>query len=371
MIPPNRPNVREDRPDRLYATADDGRRARQGDRPRCTPPAGPSSSAPLDVAESERLARRLRRAGVECVVLNAKNDDKEAGDHRRGGRVQRGHRLHSDGRARHRHPPRRQRREGPRRVEGLGGLFVIGTARNDSRRIDDQLRGRAGRQGDPGESVFFASLEDELVTRYAPDAKPMAAADDDGPSRTRTPTGRRPRPARRRGRRPGDPPQHLALQPPDRPAPPRAAGRRRDAVLHGDAADEPAGRARPGPHAELTEIAAGGGGRRAPARSCSSTLDRCWAEHLAYLADLREGIHLRSLGRGLDPLMEFHREAVPAGKRLLADARKRAVAAFERSPPPRTASTWTPPGSSGRRRRGRTSSTTTPSAPWTSGRCAA
>src|SRR6266446_1846122 len=50
------------------------------------------------------------------------------------------------------------------RVAGLGGLYVIGTGRHNSRRVDDQLRGRAGRQGDPGGSVFFASGEDELIT---------------------------------------------------------------------------------------------------------------------------------------------------------------------------------------------------------------
>src|SRR5438034_8810528 len=66
------------------------------------------------------------------------------------------------------------------RVAELGGLFVIGTARHDSRRVDDQLRGRAGRQGDPGESIFFVSLEDELVTRYGPEPMPMGHADADG-----------------------------------------------------------------------------------------------------------------------------------------------------------------------------------------------
>ena len=49
------------------------------------------------------------------------------------------------------------------RVAELGGLYVIGSGRHDSRRVDDQLRGRAGRQGDPGGSVFFVSLEDDLV----------------------------------------------------------------------------------------------------------------------------------------------------------------------------------------------------------------
>lgn len=58
--------------------------------------------------------------------------------------------------------------EAREKVRAAGGLFVIGTERHDSRRIDNQLRGRAGRQGDPGRSLFFVSLEDELVTVYAP-----------------------------------------------------------------------------------------------------------------------------------------------------------------------------------------------------------
>jgi len=52
------------------------------------------------------------------------------------------------------------------RVASLGGLYVIGTNRHESRRVDDQLRGRAGRQGDPGSSRFFISLEDDLISRY-------------------------------------------------------------------------------------------------------------------------------------------------------------------------------------------------------------
>jgi preprotein translocase subunit SecA len=87
--------------------------------------------------------------------------------------------------------------------------------------------------------------------------------------------------------------------------------------------------AAPERHAELTKIAGADAVAAAARQVVLYQLDRCWAEHLAYLADLREGIHLRSLGRGLDPLVEFNREAVPAGKRLLADARKRSVETFE------------------------------------------
>ncbi|MGH3239635.1 MAG: accessory Sec system translocase SecA2, partial [Spirillospora sp.] len=85
----------------------------------------------------------------------------------------------------------------------------------------------------------------------------------------------------------------------------------------------------PAKHAELAKIAGAGAVAAAARQIVLYQLDRCWSEHLAYLADLREGIHLRSLGRGLDPLIEFNREAVPAGKRLLGDVRKRSIAAFE------------------------------------------
>jgi preprotein translocase subunit SecA len=118
------------------------------------------------VGESERLADALQNAGIECQVLNAKNDEMEAKivaqagslnavtistnmagrgtDIRLGGVEERDHQA----------------------VAALGGLYVIGTNRHDSRRIDNQLRGRAGRQGDPGSSRFFISLEDDLLKRY-------------------------------------------------------------------------------------------------------------------------------------------------------------------------------------------------------------
>src|SRR5690606_38519714 len=120
-----------------------------------------------DVKESEGLAAALRAVDVPCVVLNAKNDAEEAAiiaeagtygrvtvstqmagrgvDIRLGGSDQ----VDWD------------------RVAELGGLYVIGAGQHESSRVDDQLRGRAGRQGDPGGSVFFASLEDELVVRNA------------------------------------------------------------------------------------------------------------------------------------------------------------------------------------------------------------
>src|SRR6185369_11292287 len=130
---------------------------------------------------SEQLAATLAEEGLtDVVVLNAKNDRKEATIVAEAGAVGavtvstqmtgRGVDIRLGG------SDEKDRDE----VVALGGLFVIGTARHDSRRVDDQLRGRAGRQGDPGESMFFVSLEDELVARYGPDPMPMGRADADG-----------------------------------------------------------------------------------------------------------------------------------------------------------------------------------------------
>ena len=133
-----------------------------------TPPAGPVLVGTATVTESEGLAQRLRDAGVACEVLNAKNDAEEAPIVARAGAfgavtiatnmAGRGTDIRLGGAVRN---PRRAER-----VAALGGLYVIGTNRHESRRVDLQLRGRAGRQGDPGESRFFVSLEDDLLVRY-------------------------------------------------------------------------------------------------------------------------------------------------------------------------------------------------------------
>ena len=108
--------------------------------------------------------------GVTCQVLNAKNDAMEARVIARAGArgavtistnmAGRGTdiRLGGEDEAEREH------------VAALGGLYVIGTNRHESRRVDLQLRGRAGRQGDPGESRFFVSLDDDLLVRYGIDA---------------------------------------------------------------------------------------------------------------------------------------------------------------------------------------------------------
>lgn len=120
------------------------------------------------VEESEKLAASLVDRRVACVVLNARNDAQEAEIIARAGRLGavtvstnmagRGVDIKlGDG---------DPGSEETRRVIALGGLYVIGTNKNECIRLDNQLRGRAGRQGDPGASRFFVSLEDQLLTRF-------------------------------------------------------------------------------------------------------------------------------------------------------------------------------------------------------------
>jgi preprotein translocase subunit SecA len=164
-IPTHRPSRRVDRPDVVFTTREAKYRAVAEEVEAVHASGRPVLVGTVSVAESEQLAAQLRLAGIDCHVLNAKNDQEEAAIVARAGQLGavtistnmagRGTdiELGSDAESR-------------ARVVELGGLYVLGTNRHESRRIDDQLRGRAGRQGDPGESRFFLSLEDDLIARY-------------------------------------------------------------------------------------------------------------------------------------------------------------------------------------------------------------
>src|SRR5262249_41082191 len=133
----------------------------------------------LDIVESERIAHRLSLAGLGCAVLNAKNDAEEAAIvAEAGARSAITVSTQMAGRGTHSRPGGPEGDHGE--VAGGGGRDGVGTGRYWSSRLDDQLRGRSGRQGDPGGSVFFASMEDQLVEHYAPDAAPPRAVAADG-----------------------------------------------------------------------------------------------------------------------------------------------------------------------------------------------
>ena len=166
VMPTHRPTVRSDRPDVVFTHREAKEQAVVEEIRRVHARRRPVLVGTLTVAESERLAARLRAAGVACEVLNARNDPAEARVVARAGRLDavtistnmagRGTDIRLGG-----------AEEAERdQVVALGGLYVIGTNRHESRRVDLQLRGRASRQGDPGASRFFVSLEDDLLVRY-------------------------------------------------------------------------------------------------------------------------------------------------------------------------------------------------------------
>jgi preprotein translocase subunit SecA len=335
VIPPNRPCVREDQPDRLYATVRQKEEALVGEVAAAHATGRPVLIGTLDIAESERLARRFRSAGLPCSVLNAKNDAEEAAIVADAGvygaitvstqMAGRGTDIRLGGRGGDRD-----------QVAGLGGLYVIGTGRHTSSRLDHQLRGRSGRQGDPGGSVFFVSMEDELIASYAPDAAPprdVAAGGRARDARAHWAVGHAQRAAeganlevhRNTWR-------YNKLIEDQR----RVVLEHRNRVLRTDAALRAlAGRcpARYGELAATVDVGALAGAAR---QIVLYHLDRGWADYLGVLAGIREGIHLRALGHGpnpfimaLDPLTEFHREAVGLFARLLDQVEELSAETFQ------------------------------------------
>lgn len=166
VIPPNRPVIRHDLPDILYADRRARDRALVEEIRKVHQTGRPILVGTASVEESERLSHRLQVAAISHTVLNARNDEAEAAIVSQAGALGavtistnmagRGTDILLGG-----NPP--QNRD---KVLALGGLYVIGTTRHEARRIDNQLRGRAGRQGDPGASRFFISLDDDLLVRF-------------------------------------------------------------------------------------------------------------------------------------------------------------------------------------------------------------
>ena len=161
IVPTVLPSRRADEPDVVLATREEKNRAVVQEIGRAHATGRPVLVGTASVRESEELAHALRDRGIACEVLNAKNDEREAeliaGAGRTGAVTISTNMAGRGVDIRIGDDPA---------VLALGGLLVIGTNRHDSRRIDDQLRGRAGRQGEPGSSRFFISLEDPLFERY-------------------------------------------------------------------------------------------------------------------------------------------------------------------------------------------------------------
>ncbi|MDO8443500.1 MAG: preprotein translocase subunit SecA [Candidatus Azambacteria bacterium] len=165
IVPTHKPMIRKNLPDKIYKTEEAKFRAVVEEIKERNQKGQPVLVGTISIENNEKMSQMLSRDGIKHEVLNAKQHEREAAIHAQAGRLGavtvatnmagRGVDIILGGNP--------QDPEQSRRVCELGGLHVIGTERHEARRIDDQLRGRSGRQGDPGSSQFFASLEDNLL----------------------------------------------------------------------------------------------------------------------------------------------------------------------------------------------------------------
>lgn len=327
-IPPNTPNIREDESDRVYITAAAKNDAIVDHIAEMHETGQPVLVGTRDVAESEDLHEQLVRRGVPAVLLNAKNDAEEADVIAEAGEygtvtvstqmAGRGTDIRLGGSEEADHD----------RVAELGGLHVVGTGRHHTERLDNQLRGRAGRQGDPGSSVFFSSWEDDVVAANLDRNKLPMQTDNDGRIVSPKTTGLLDHAQRVAEGRLLDVHantwrynQLIAQQ--------RAIiVDRRNTLLRTATAREELAQLAPDRYEELSVDLSEERLETICRLIMLYHLDRGWADHLAYLADIRESIHLRALGRQ-NPLDEFHRLAVDAFASLAADAIEAAQQTFE------------------------------------------
>lgn len=166
IIPANKPCVRVDHPDIIFSNRELKHKAIIEKTLHIHQTGRPVLIGTGSIRESEELATALKKEFLDIQVLNAKNDEEEAGIIANAGKLKavtistnmagRGVDIRLGGKDRKQY----------QQVVALGGLFIIGTNRHDSIRIDNQLRGRSGRQGDPGESVFYISLEDSIFLKH-------------------------------------------------------------------------------------------------------------------------------------------------------------------------------------------------------------
>ncbi|MEL3959550.1 preprotein translocase subunit SecA [Caldifermentibacillus hisashii] len=162
VIPTNRPIIRDDRPDLIYSTMKGKFRAVVEDIAERHKKGQPVLVGTVAIETSELVSQMLTKKGIKHNVLNAKNHEREAEIIAQAG--QKGAVTIATNMA-----GRGTDIKLGEGVKELGGLAVIGTERHESRRIDNQLRGRSGRQGDPGVTQFYLSMEDELMRRFGSD----------------------------------------------------------------------------------------------------------------------------------------------------------------------------------------------------------
>ena len=165
VVPTNKPMIRKDMPDRIYKSEQGKFQSVVQEIKQRHAQGQPVLVGTVSIQKNEYLGRLLEKEGIPHQILNAKNHEQEGQIIAQAGRLGsvtvatnmagRGVDIVLGG-----NPPNEEAAE---KVRDLGGLHVIGTERHEARRIDNQLRGRSGRQGDPGSTQFFVSLEDDLM----------------------------------------------------------------------------------------------------------------------------------------------------------------------------------------------------------------
>jgi preprotein translocase subunit SecA len=332
VIPTHCPCIRADHGDRIYTDRGSKRRALVSEIGSVHATGRPILVGTASVAESEELAAELRETGVHCRVLNAKNDELEADVIASAGAL--GAVTISTNMAGRGTDIRLGGADESKRDEvvALGGLYVIGTNRHESLRVDRQLRGRAGRQGDPGSSRFFISLEDPLIERYG--VKNLITVkylpeSSEGPvdnAVLRREIARSQRiiegenfDVRRRLWQFSQPIEWQRNQ---------LQKWRQEILLDGNRLDVLADRCPDKYEKALSDL---GGEKLAEIekRLALLIIDRCWSDHLATVNRIRDGIHVVKFA-GKDSVGEFFRETGQAFQGLRESIDREIVETFTR-----------------------------------------
>lgn len=330
-IPPNRPLIRKDREDSVFTTKDAKMRAVMTEVMNIHRNGRPVLIGTGTIEESEWLADELKRAGVFTNVLNAKQDKDEARIISRAGQLGavtvstnmagRGVDIKLGGESGKNHD----------KVAELGGLFVIGTNHFESRRIDNQLRGRAGRQGDPGESHFFASLEDDMLVTFGLQELLPRYLYQSGASQTireqkalaeilhvqRIAEGYYSDMRRQLS-------QYTSIIDDQR----RAVHSKHYTILKGESDTSILATRNPEKALRLQKAYGKEKVDLIERQLVLHYLNRCWAEYLEYITDVRQGIHLVVVG-GKVPLDEYRREAIIAFTEMFRRIEECVVTAFD------------------------------------------
>ncbi|MCG6913288.1 accessory Sec system translocase SecA2, partial [bacterium BMS3Abin03] len=329
VIPPNKPCIRKDKRDIIFTTKKAKHSALVNEIIRINKTQRPILIGTRSVEESVSLAEDLQKRGVNFEVLNAKKDEYEAGIIAGAGKLRavtvstnmagRGTDIRLGG----------VNEEEKDKVMALGGLYVIGTNRHESRRIDNQLRGRAGRQGDPGSSCFFVSLEDDLFVKYRiKDFLPSDYIVDqdekiDNPF-VRKEVNRIQRVVEAQNQEIKitlcryssllEKQRQIIFQ------------KRKDILYDNSVPDIYKSNSPDQFKMLLAKI-----GAEELIKTCKYLylffLDKYWSQYLAEVADIREGIHLQSLG-GEDPLFVFHKIILVMFRELQQNIEREIINAF-------------------------------------------